>query len=73
MVRVKESQMHAVTALSGSGPAYGFYLAEALIEAGRNSKLNAALSETLVHQTMYGLGVDVGAIEGTRGDTEKKT
>ena len=31
-VRVEENQLHAVTALSGSGPAYLFYLMEAMIE-----------------------------------------
>ena len=33
-MRLPESQQDAVTALSGSGPAYFFYLAEALIDAG---------------------------------------
>ena len=33
-LRVPESQQDAVTALSGSGPAYFFYLVEAMIDAG---------------------------------------
>lgn len=37
-VVVKETQMDAVTALSGSGPAYFFLLAEAMIEAGVDRK-----------------------------------
>ncbi|WP_324278616.1 pyrroline-5-carboxylate reductase family protein [Blastococcus brunescens] len=32
--RVPESQQDAVTALSGSGPAYFFYLVEAMVDAG---------------------------------------
>ena len=39
-VRVEESQLHAVTALSGSGPAYLFYLMEAMIEAARSLGLS---------------------------------
>ena len=33
-LRVPESQQDAVTALSGSGPAYFYYLVEAMIDAG---------------------------------------
>src|SRR5699024_8173346 len=34
VLRVPESQLNAVTALSGSGPAYFFFLVEAMIDAG---------------------------------------
>jgi pyrroline-5-carboxylate reductase len=54
VLRVPESQMDAVTALSGSGPAYFFYLAEAMIEAGVLLGLPRALAADLVVQTAVG-------------------
>ncbi len=52
-----EAQMDAVTALSGSGPAYAFFLAEALIDAGVNLGMTRALATELVGQTIRGSGV----------------
>jgi pyrroline-5-carboxylate reductase len=49
-----ENQMNAVTAVSGSGPAYLFYLAECLAEAGRAAGLPVALAERLAHETIIG-------------------
>ncbi len=49
-----EDQMHAVTALSGSGPAYYFLFSEALIEAGERAGLTRAQAELLVRQTSLG-------------------
>jgi pyrroline-5-carboxylate reductase len=54
VVRVPESQMDAVTALSGSGPAYFALLAEAMIEAGILLGLSREISTQLVVQTMLG-------------------
>ncbi len=54
---VSEDKMDAVTAVSGSGPAYGFYLAEAMIEAGVELGLSEELAERLVRQTLYGAGL----------------
>jgi pyrroline-5-carboxylate reductase len=54
--RVPESQQDAVTALSGSGPAYFFYLAEAMIEAGVLVGLSRAVAAELVVQTALGAG-----------------
>lgn len=51
-----ESQMDAVTAVSGSGPAYLFLLAECLAEAGRAAGLDAALSEKIARATISGAG-----------------
>jgi pyrroline-5-carboxylate reductase len=55
-VRVDESMMDAVTALSGSGPAYVFYVAEAMIEAGKACGLPAEVAERLTIQTIKGAG-----------------
>ena len=51
-----ESLMDAVTALSGSGPAYVFLLAEALAQAGAAVGLPANLAETLARETIAGSG-----------------
>jgi len=49
-----EAQMDAVTALSGSGPAYVFYLLEALIAAGEREGLAAATARQLAIETFVG-------------------
>jgi pyrroline-5-carboxylate reductase len=54
VVRVPESAMDAVTAVSGSGPAYFALIAEAMIEAGILLGLSREISTTLVIQTMLG-------------------
>jgi len=54
VVRVPERYMDAVTAVSGSGPAYYALLAEAMIEAGILLGLSREISTQLVVQTMLG-------------------
>jgi pyrroline-5-carboxylate reductase len=51
-----EALMDAVTAVSGSGPAYVFLLAEELARAGMEAGLPAALATTLARQTISGSG-----------------
>jgi pyrroline-5-carboxylate reductase len=54
VVRLSEEHLDSVTALSGSGPAYFFLLAEAMIDAGILLGLPRDLSTELIVQTMVG-------------------
>ncbi|HEX5615971.1 MAG TPA: pyrroline-5-carboxylate reductase [Acidimicrobiia bacterium] len=54
VVRVDEAALDAVTGLSGSGPAYVFLVAEALVEAGVLVGLTRDVAEQLVVQTLVG-------------------
>jgi pyrroline-5-carboxylate reductase len=49
-----EALLDAITAVSGSGPAYVFLLAECLAEAGRAAGLDARLAEELARATVSG-------------------
>lgn len=78
-VFLKEKDFDAVTALSGSGPAYFAYMEEAMKEAGEKLGLKPAVARLLAEQTMFGTakflresGMDLRSfIEGvcTRGGT----
>ena len=54
VVRLPERQLDAVTGLSGSGPAYVFLVAEAMIEAGVTAGLPRDVSRQLVVGTLVG-------------------
>ena len=49
-----ENLLDAVTALSGSGPAYFFYIVKQMVEAGKKMGFDQHTSEMLVKQTMLG-------------------
>jgi pyrroline-5-carboxylate reductase len=55
-----ETQMDAVTAVSGSGPAYVFLLAEVLARAGQAAGLPVALADQLARATVVGAGALLG-------------
>lgn len=52
----REDDMDAVTAVSGSGPAYVFLVAECLAEAGRKAGLSPELAQLLARATVAGAG-----------------
>jgi pyrroline-5-carboxylate reductase len=54
VIRVPERQQDAITAISGSGPAYIFFVVEAMIEAGVHLGLPRAVASELVVQTVVG-------------------
>jgi len=67
-VHVSEEAMNAITAVSGSGPAYFFYLVEAMIAGGVRAGLDEKIAEQLASQTCLGAGQmltqkDLSAVE----------
>ncbi|WP_082599389.1 pyrroline-5-carboxylate reductase [Nocardioides sp. Root151] len=54
VMRLDEKHLDAVTAISGSGPAYVFYVVESMIEAGVHLGLPRATATELVIQTVVG-------------------
>lgn len=72
VVRVPEYQLDAVTGVSGSGPAYLFLVAEALIDAGVLNGLSRPVARSLVTQLFVGsaalLAAGPGGPEGLRHD-----
>ena len=56
VVWLEEEQLDAVTALSGSGPAYVFYLAEMIVDAAVALGLPQNIAETLAFATIEGAG-----------------
>ena len=57
VVDVPEEQVDALSAISGSGPAYAFYLAEAMASAGEELGLDRELSLLLARETVAGAGL----------------
>ena len=54
VLRIPERQQDAVTAISGSGPAYIFFVVESMIEAGVHLGLPRTTASELVIQTLVG-------------------
>jgi len=77
VVEVPEDQMNALSTISGSGPAYVFFLIERLTEAARNLGFDEAQSRLMVEQTFLGASEllaasDVGPEELRRRVTSPK-
>lgn len=69
--RVPEAQLDAVTGLSGSGPAYGYLMIEALADAGVAEGLPRPLAQELAAQTLLGAAkmvLDTGEHPGVLKD-----
>lgn len=70
VLTVPESQIDAVTAVSGSGPAYFFLFLEALVDAGVAGGLSRAVANDLAVQTMAGsAAMLLDRLEAGRSDT----
>lgn len=54
VVQVTEDQLHAVTGLSGSGPAYVYYLVEGMQNAGEQIGLETGVTRSLILHTIIG-------------------
>lgn len=67
-VEMPERHMDAVTALSGSGPAYAFFLAECMMEAAAAEGLDRSLARTLAAATIEG----AGAMLASSGDAPEE-
>jgi pyrroline-5-carboxylate reductase len=63
VIEVEESQMDTVTAISGSGPAYIFFLAEQMIRAGESFGLSPDQARTLSIRTIAGAAKMLVAVE----------
>ncbi|MFP3462644.1 pyrroline-5-carboxylate reductase [Arthrobacter globiformis] len=57
VVEIPEEQVDALSAISGSGPAYAFYLAEAMAAAGVELGLDEELALLLARETVAGAGL----------------
>ncbi|MFC1667190.1 pyrroline-5-carboxylate reductase [Candidatus Omnitrophota bacterium] len=72
VVEIKESLMDAVTAVSGSGPAYYFLFTDILKKAGQTSGLEESLAGELARATFIGAARCAGATDISMRDFVKK-
>ena len=67
-----ESLMDAVTAISGTGPAYFFFLTEALAEAAREMGLPEETADRLASATCFGAGAMLASSPGEAADLRRR-
>lgn len=67
-----ENQIDSVTAISGSGPAYVFLLAELLEKAGVDQGLPAETARTLARKTLYGAGALLNQSPADAGELRRR-
>ncbi|MFH1878758.1 MAG: pyrroline-5-carboxylate reductase [Candidatus Omnitrophota bacterium] len=72
VIVVEEKLMDGVTAVSGSGPAYFFYLAECMIDAAEKAGFGQDTARELVLQTMYGASLLMRSSDCSPGELIKK-
>ncbi|AUJ24533.1 MULTISPECIES: pyrroline-5-carboxylate reductase [Virgibacillus] len=71
-VQVEEKEMHLVTGISGSGPAYIYYLVEAMEQTAIESGMNPETAKQLIHQTVLGAGNMLHETNETAAELRKK-
>ena len=67
----REEQINAVTAISGSGPAYVFNMAEALAGSGEALGLEPAIAKRLAYQTVSGAGAMLDVADSDAGQLRR--
>jgi pyrroline-5-carboxylate reductase len=72
VVELPEEQINAVTALSGSGPAYVFLLVEAMAAAGTAAGLPPKIAGQLARQTIVGAGAMLAAAEDDPAELRRR-
>ena len=71
-VELPESQFDALTAISGSGPAYLFLIAEAMIEAGVHQGLGRDVATRLVNGTFAGAAAMLEGVEASATELRER-
>ena len=69
---VEEDALHTVTAVSGSGPAYFFYMAEAMVASAEEMGMDSDLARELAAQTMIGAGRMIAETGVAPGELRKR-
>ncbi len=72
VVDVREDQLDAVTALSGSGPAYFFFLVEQMVKAGVEMGLDPKIAHELATQTALGAGTMLATSTDSPAELRRK-